>query len=84
MPYRIKNEYLRNAALVTIIGDEAVNLKGQDLKKVIPATRKAVERIQPIRGATQKDLEFAYNRGEPCVEKYEVAKVATVVEAKAE
>ena len=84
MPYRIKNEYLRHAALVTTIGDESVNLKGQDLKRVIPATRKAVERVQFIRAATQKDLETAFNRGEPCVEKYDAPKVETKAEPKPE
>lgn len=77
MPYRIKNEYLRFPALVTVIGGEAVNLKGQELKKVIPATKKAVERIQLVRGATQKDLETAFNNGDPCVERYEAPKVPT-------
>jgi hypothetical protein len=71
MPYRIKNEYTRFPALVTIIGGESVNLKGQDLKKVIPATKKAPERTQLIRAATQKDLETVYNAGDPCVEKYQ-------------
>lgn len=71
MPYRIKNEYTRFPALVTIIGGESVNLKGQDLKKVIPATNKAPERTQIIRAATQKDLEAAHIAGDPCVEKYQ-------------
>ena len=70
MPFRIKSEFLKHPALVTIIGNEAVNLKGQELKKVVPATRKAVEYTQVIRAATQKDLEAAYNAGEPSIEKY--------------
>ena len=79
MPYRIKNEYTRFPALVTIIGGESVNLKGQDLKKVIPATKKAPERTQLIRAATQKDLETVYNAGDPCVEKYQEAEKAKPV-----
>lgn len=70
MPFRIKSEFLKNAALVTNIGNEAVNLKGQELKKVVPATRKAVEYTQIIRAATQKDLEAAFKAGHPCVEQY--------------
>lgn len=78
MPYRIKNEYAKQAVLVTNIGDEAVNLKGQDLKKILPATRKAPERTQIIRGATQKDLEAAHAAGNPCVEEYAEAEKPVV------
>lgn len=70
MPFRIKSEFLKNAALVTTIGNEAVNLKGQEIKKVVPATRKTVEVTVIIRGATQKDLEAAYKADNPCVEQY--------------
>lgn len=71
MPYRIKNEYAKQAVLVTNLGDEAVNLRGQDLKKVVPATKKAPERTQIIRGATQKDLEVLFAAGNPCIEEYQ-------------
>ena len=65
--YKIRDEFSNKTALVTLIGNEAVNLLGVKLKIVIPAQFNRVAQTRIVRGATQKDLEFLYKQGNPCI-----------------
>lgn len=71
MGYRIAKNYKNRAALITNIGDEAVNLLGVDVKKIVAATKKSVEKTVIIRGAKQDDLKIVFEMGSDCVEKFD-------------
>lgn len=66
--YRVKEQYLNKLMLITLIKGVPFNLLGTKVKKIIPATYKNVRKEIIIQGATQKELEIAYNENISCIE----------------
>lgn len=66
--YRIKSRYLNNPTLITHVNDQVMNLMGSPVKKVIPATDKSPAKTVEIPGATQAQLQAAYEAGNSTIE----------------
>lgn len=54
----------KHSQLITLVGDEAVNLLGKDLEVKVKATKRNPETTRKVRGATQADLELLYENAE--------------------
>jgi hypothetical protein len=54
--YYIKPEFKGRRLLIHSMGEEAINLIGEDVEKIIPGSKDAAPKKVIIRGATQDDL----------------------------
>lgn len=84
MGYRVKKEYAKKAVLVATIGNEPVNLLGFDVKKIVAATAKTIEKTVIIKGATQSDLKEFFEAGNVHIEYFDEPKTATAKVAASE
>lgn len=75
MPYRVKKEFLKFEKLTTVLDGKRVALVEAYQHTTKPTAQKPPETINvPL--ATQAQLKAIFDRGEPCLEKYEEEKPA--------
>jgi hypothetical protein len=72
--YKLVSKFDDREELYKRIKGEWVNLAGDETKKVIPANDVKPRREIVARKATQKDLEYLFNKGSKFVVKVEEAK----------
>ena len=73
--YQIKRKHIRPVlcvAITTAYGKKKrVNLMGEDIESILPATKYTPEAITTIKGISQKEIEYLIKNKLPHYEKFE-------------